>query len=1162
MPALHLSCFQSAQAWLDGKSLTNFSRVKAQALLIYLAVEQERPHRRDALAGLFWPDSPETRARRNLSQTLMELRRTLGDAGVDHPNEPSFLLATNQTITFNSATDHWIDVTAFEAAIAADSPDYAQAVELYRGPFLADFDVPDSDLFETWVLTQRENLHRWALDAFRKLSLEHEQQGELEQARQVVNRLLVLAPWQEEAHAQLMRLLALSGERTAALAQYDTLSQMLMDELGVSPSEETDQLYDQILAGEIGGNAAPQIRPAAVALPSVPAPPEPANPPLIGTFVGRQQELAHYAEQLLLNNVAIISGMAGVGKTALAVALAERWQTQSLDEGTAAALFQRVLTDTTQIHSTPLHSTQINAPANAKPTSDQPGKPLTTDSSPMSSLAQEEPRKKRVFWHRFHTGEGMTTLLWKLAAFLAWHGQTELWQQLQMARQTGSEPPQPTLLFDYVLQMLRGQGYLLCLDNLPLLDDPLLSLLIARLQTLLAQGELALIITTRQLPDFLDFVSVAPLMGMTQPDIEQLAAARGLFLQEEWSANLYTHTEGNAQLVILAFNVLERATDPARALALLAEADDIERYLTKEVDDRLSEDEREVLIAVSVLLGYPADREIIECVSEQRRLKRILRNLTDRHLLIRSQSGEQDTYHAHTIVRAYYYDLPSRRELRAMHQRAAAYYEEEMSELFQATRHFERAGAHDKAATLATRDVWGLINQGKAHAMQQLLARLADHQLELEISIKVNMAYGQVCRFLGNSDEARVHYQAALSRFSESPDLAHWHELQGEIALGMGEALRNTSPTAALEWLERGLAELLAVEESEGQLPEACEQLVAALQIRIGNLHWTLSRYELAMDCTKAGLTRLSPHPSQWRALAFLTLGNVYDVQGHKEQARSALQESLAISRQLHDTYWMIVATSILGINLEIAGDWPAAAIHYQQALALAEQTGNLPQSARVENSLGLLGMKRGDDEEALTLLTHALELNRKLGIERELPYVLGSLAQVQIQRQEWVAATKTLAEAEEIAANLKTRYPLVEVNYLQAQVALAQDQLPEAYTLAEAAIQLADELESIEEAAIAQRVRGMILVADKQPEAALTEFAKSFTRLADRDPYEAARTQLAWGQTLMTIGNMDEGYSLLQEAQQTFERLGAQRELTQLASLSQMLIDIDELIQ
>lgn len=445
------------------------------------------------------------------------------------------------------------------------------------------------------------------------------------------------------------------------------------------------------------------------------------------------------------------------------------------------------------------------------------------------------------------------------------------------------------------------------------------------------------------------------------------------------------------------------------------------------------------------------------------------------------------------------------------------------------------------------------MNQGQTRPLRQLLVRLTnlpDDQLGgPTMRIRLNLALGQLCGFLSESQVASRHYQAALALLTTRPEEADRPTLQARIALGMGEVLRNTTPAEALTWLEGGLAEAAAH-------PQAVEpQLVAALWIRAGNLHWTLEHYGAAITCLERGLRHLPAQPSQWRATALLNLGNVYDVQGHRQQARVAWEESLAISRQLHDYYWMTVATCNLGIALEVSGDWSAAATRYGEALTLTQQIGNLAQQARIENSLGLLSSKQGEEEKALALLTHALALNRELGITRELPYVLGSLAQVQIQREEWAAATGSLAEAEAIALELKTRYLLVELYYLQARVALAQGDLQQAHTHVDAALQLANELESVVEGAIAQRVQGEIWAAAAEPTLAVAAFAQSFAQLRDRDPYEAACTQLAWGRVLITTGDSARGMALLQQAQPTLQRLGAQRELRQLALLQQQTI-------
>ena len=95
--------------------MTDFKSNKVRALLAYLAVEADRPHRREALAGLLWPDWPDRDALSNLRYALASLRRTLGD----HTAVPPFLLITPQTIQFNPASDYWLDVTELRAADSA-----------------------------------------------------------------------------------------------------------------------------------------------------------------------------------------------------------------------------------------------------------------------------------------------------------------------------------------------------------------------------------------------------------------------------------------------------------------------------------------------------------------------------------------------------------------------------------------------------------------------------------------------------------------------------------------------------------------------------------------------------------------------------------------------------------------------------------------------------------------------------------------------------------------------------------------------------------------------------------------------------------------------------------------------------------------------------------
>ena len=119
---------------LEGQPATAFESDKARALLAYLAVESQRPQRREALAGLLWPERPDAVALRNLRGALFNVRQVLGDLDVPIP----LLFPTRESISFNRAGDYWLDSQALGELTAGPpaAERLEQAVELYRGAFL------------------------------------------------------------------------------------------------------------------------------------------------------------------------------------------------------------------------------------------------------------------------------------------------------------------------------------------------------------------------------------------------------------------------------------------------------------------------------------------------------------------------------------------------------------------------------------------------------------------------------------------------------------------------------------------------------------------------------------------------------------------------------------------------------------------------------------------------------------------------------------------------------------------------------------------------------------------------------------------------------------------------------------------------------------------
>lgn len=323
MALLKVSLLGSFQAWLGGNPVTNFESNKVRALLSYLAVEQDRPHTRDTIAGLLWPDFPERAALGNLRWALSSLRASLearpyiGESAL-HPH----LLICRESLQFNNASDFWLDVAAFkdisskEIAIAemehpAVIDHLMNAVALYRGNFLEGFSLPDSAPFEEWMLLQREQLARLYLRNLCLLADYYESCGDYEKAQKYVWRQVELEPWQEEAHQQLMRLLVLSGRRSEAMNRYEICRNILRDGLGVEPSKVTRLLYERI-RDDLPISSLPALAKGNVEIENIPRP----------VFVGREQEmfrLTQVLEQVLTGRgeVFFVTGEAGIGKTAL-----------------------------------------------------------------------------------------------------------------------------------------------------------------------------------------------------------------------------------------------------------------------------------------------------------------------------------------------------------------------------------------------------------------------------------------------------------------------------------------------------------------------------------------------------------------------------------------------------------------------------------------------------------------------------------------------------------------------------------------------------------------------------------------------------------------------------------------------------------------------------
>ncbi|HKC73069.1 MAG TPA: bacterial transcriptional activator domain-containing protein, partial [Chloroflexota bacterium] len=226
-----------------GDTVLTFRRRKAFALLVYL-VMSKGTRSREALASLLVDEASDQQAHSRFRNTLHAPTEQVGD----------YILVTRETVTFDRSKPYWLDADELQRGVltaddpAADPTALERAVALYKGTFLTGLMLSEAPEFEGWQRRQQERLHRLFMQALHLLIQRALQRRDDEAAQSWIARLLEVEPWHEEAHRQLMRLLARQGQRQAALEQYEVCCCILEEELGRAPQSETVALYEALRA--------------------------------------------------------------------------------------------------------------------------------------------------------------------------------------------------------------------------------------------------------------------------------------------------------------------------------------------------------------------------------------------------------------------------------------------------------------------------------------------------------------------------------------------------------------------------------------------------------------------------------------------------------------------------------------------------------------------------------------------------------------------------------------------------------------------------------------------------------------------------------------------------------------------------------------------------
>ena len=332
--AFELRLFGQAEGRVHGAPLPRLRARAGLNLLVLLALHPHQPAERSWLAATLWPDSGEEQALYNLRRNLVDLRHALGDQAwrLESPTPRTLRLDLDGA---------FCDVQAFDAilrggpAAPVGKERWEAAVALYRGPLLEGSE-------EQWVLAEREAREQGYLAALQALAAEAMRSGSFQEAAGHLRRVVTVDPYCETARCALMEALAGAGDWAAATLAYRDLRLRLLGEFRSEPSPETQNVYRTLRLRARQDRNTPRRQPAGAAdgsaarneprddvAPSHPAacmPPEETShhlPCPLTSLVGRGGERQDVRDALQAARLVTLTGPGGVGKTRLALALAE-----------------------------------------------------------------------------------------------------------------------------------------------------------------------------------------------------------------------------------------------------------------------------------------------------------------------------------------------------------------------------------------------------------------------------------------------------------------------------------------------------------------------------------------------------------------------------------------------------------------------------------------------------------------------------------------------------------------------------------------------------------------------------------------------------------------------------------------------------------------------
>ncbi len=1038
--ALRLRLLGALQITLDGAPVAGLTSTKAQALLVYLAVTG-RTHTRASLASLLWGNFPESAARGNLRKAIQQLREVLGP----------YLVIARDEVALAEDANWWVDAVEFgallDATSASEAPDRVRkAVDLYRGDFLAGFYVRNAPDFESWWLLEQARLREMMLDGLHALADTHAQRGDLDEAIALMRRFLALEPWREAAHRRLMTWLALSGQRGAALAQYEACRQVLADELNVEPSEATTALYARIRDGDLQPPAAPTPGPSEIR-PERPAFLDQTLAPAAKPwerFVGREPQLARLTSLLGealagQGRVAFVRGEAGWGKTRLLTEFVHQAQEDHpallVASGTCTAF------GGTGAPYLPFRELLRELCADVEPA--WAAGRVTREHAlclwkALPGVIESVVTHGRHLIDTFIPGEG---LMRRAAA----HGSVDpaLLSQLDAVAGRGPDRHQETGLdqariFAEVVAVLQAVSMthplLLILDDLHWADASSVALLFHLGRRLMASPILILgayrpeeVSLGREgkphpLVGVLD--EFRRLFGDTWVDLTRDQADGRAFvdalldsepnrLGEDFRGQLARSTQGHPLFTVEILRAmgeheyLDRDADDrwieTPAITWGALPTRVEGVIERRLH-RLDPDLRDTLVMASVE-GETFTAEVVAyaCgVDRADMIRRLSDDLARRHHLVRAggvrRVGETrlSRYHfSHHLFMAHLYQSldPVARAYRheAVGRALESLYGEQIEAIeAQLAAHFQEAGRLEKAVTYLTQAGEAAA---RVYAHPEAIAyyrRAVDLTGEVEGDAE---ALIDLYIRLGRTLELTSQFEDALSVYETMEAVAHTREDRRMVLASLMARAKLRSMPVSIHDPERGRALGMRALALAGDLGDRTSEAQILWVLCLAN-QWG-GRWREAIECGERSLALARQLDLRGQMAQTLNdLGSIcYLYTGHLDRARTALREAADLWRELDDLPMLADSLASSSVAYQYAGEYERAIALSEEALQVSQSIENLWGQSYSQWAIGFVFGERGEWSRAIEVINVSIRLGELSGFGATQTYTRSDLA-------------------------------------------------------------------------------------------------------------------------------------------------------------------------